>query len=425
MKILVVCDNYSKGGLETQINTYYNNLSLGNKMIFAFGNYTKTDLLKNANIYDGFHFSYNDTINDFCNDVERLVEIIQKEKIDVIHVHPYYGYFAALFASQITKVKMVYSYHGIGSYNFAKTNISQPIFLYAFECGAVAKVLSVSKIGVDCFKNFEYENALLLENPIDFKKFPVIKYIKNNKWLLVSRIDSDKINEIKLIISKMNDYDIEQIDIIGDGSEFDNLNRFITDNKLNDKIYLKGYSDNIYEEANGGYNGIIGIGRVVLESLAMKMPCILIGNNKITGYVNKKIYDEVKDINFINRTINDINNKMINDMEIDQIYLDIKNNFSINVVIKKYLDILKNSESIYMNNLVELYKGICELNKNTDLQKCYFHKERFVYNLVEKYINKFSVKNAINNIFVNANLVYELYDLTAYRMNEEKENKND
>ena len=45
--------------------------------------------------------------------------------------------------------------------------------------------------------------------------------------------------------------------------------------------------------------------------------------------------------------------------------------------------------------------------------------------LVEKYINKFSVKNAINNIFVNANLVYELYDLTAYRMNEEKENKND
>ena len=65
MKILVVCDNYSTGGLETQINTYYNNLSLGNKMIFAFGNYTKTDLLKNANIYDGFHFSYNDTINEY------------------------------------------------------------------------------------------------------------------------------------------------------------------------------------------------------------------------------------------------------------------------------------------------------------------------------------------------------------------------
>ena len=111
--------------------------------------------------------------------------------------------------------------------------------------------------------------------------------------------------------------------------------------------------------------------------------------------------------------------------EIDQIYLDIKNNYSIDVVIKRYLDILKNSESIYMNNLVELYKGICELNRNTDLQKCYFHKERLVYNLVEKYINKFSVKNDISNIFVNANLVYELYDLTTYRMNEEKENKND
>lgn len=425
MKILVVCDNFSKGGLETQIDTYYQNLSSNDKMIFAFGKFTKTNLLKHATIYDGFNFSYNDTIKDFCEDVEKLIEIIKKEKIDVIHVHPYYGYFASLFASQLTKVKIVYSYHGISSFNFAKTNISQPLFLYAFECGAIAKVFSVSKIGIDCFKNFGYKNIVLLENPIDLKKFPVAKYVYNNKWLLVSRIDSDKIEEIKLIIRKMNEFNIMQLDILGDGSEINNLEKFIEDNKLSEKVHLNGYSDKIYEEFTGKYNGIIGIGRVVLEALAMKVPCILIGNNKITGYVNKKIYNQIKDINFINRTINVSNSKMIDENEIESIFNDIKNNYSVEVVLKKYFEILKESESIFMTNLVELYEEISVLNKNEELKNCYFHKERLVYNLVDKYVNKFSIKNDIVNIFVNANLTYELYDLVSYRINLMKENKND
>ena len=40
MKILVVSDNFSKGGLETQINTYYNNLPNNIEFVFAFGKYT-------------------------------------------------------------------------------------------------------------------------------------------------------------------------------------------------------------------------------------------------------------------------------------------------------------------------------------------------------------------------------------------------
>ena len=227
MKILVVSDNFSKGGLETQINTYYNNLPNNIEFVFAFGKYTKTDLISGAKIYQNFNFSFNDTILDFCEDVERLISIIKEEDIDVIHVHPYYGFFAALFASQITKTKIVYTYHGIGSFNFTKTHISQPLFLYSFESGAISNVFSVSEIGVNNFSKIGYNNAILLENPIDLKQFPIANYVNNKKWLLISRIDSDKIGEIKLIISKMSNYDIKYIDILGDGNEFDNLNERI------------------------------------------------------------------------------------------------------------------------------------------------------------------------------------------------------
>ena len=41
------------------------------------------------------------------------------------------------------------------------------------------------------------------------------------------------------------------------------------------------------------------------------------------------------------------------------------------------------------------------------------------------YVNKYSLNCDINNIFVNANLVYELYDLNTYRINLIKEENND
>jgi len=44
-----------------------------------------------------------------------------------------------------------------------------------------------------------------------------------------------------------------------------------------------------------------------------------------------------------------------------------------------------------------------------------------VYNLVDTYVNKFSGLNDISIISTNTNLVYELYDLTTYRMNLIKE----
>ena len=425
MKILVVCDNYSKGGLETQIDTYYNNMFGNNSMIFAFGNYFKSSLLKEAKIYDGFHFSYNDTINDFCTDVDRLVDIIEKEKIDVIHAHPFYCFFACLFASQITGIKLVYSYHGCGSFNFAKTYISQPLFLYSFECGAVAKVFSVSKNGNNCFNNIGYDNVVLLRNPIDFKKFPIASSVNNNKWLLVSRIDNDKIDEIKLMIKNMRKFNIDKIDIVGDGNELDNLKNFICNNKLDSVVKLKGYSDNIYSDFNNSYTGIIGIGRVILEALAMNIPCILIGFGKITGFVNKNIYDTVKDVNFVNKDIVLFNDLLPTKNDMEYIHSDIVNCYDVNVILKKYFDELENCKSIFMLNFIKLYDEIRNLNNNVELSKCYFHKERFVYNLMDKYVNKFSLRCDINNIFVNANLAYELYDLNTYRINLIKEDKND
>jgi hypothetical protein len=122
--------------------------------------------MENAKIYTGFHFCFNDTVSDFCDDVQRLIEIIETEKIDVIHAHPFHSFFAALFASQLTNIKLVYTYHGLGSFNFVGTNTTAAVFKYAFEIGAVAKLFSVSNRGVESFKKIGYNNQIL-----ELKKF--------------------------------------------------------------------------------------------------------------------------------------------------------------------------------------------------------------------------------------------------------------
>lgn len=420
MKILVISEKFDTGGLETQIKTYYEALPKNEKMIFAFGTYTGKVNLENAKIYTGFHFSYVDTIKDFCEDVNKLIEIIKQEKIDIIHVHPYYSFFAAYFASQITNTDLYYSYHGLSSFNFLKTPISQAIFQYAFESLGVASAFSVSSDGINCFKNLLYNKAVLLPNPIDLNQFPIAQRKDNGYWALISRIDSDKVTEIKLLIKNMQKYKIEKLDIYGSGAEIENLKKFLQENNLNEYVKIVGYTHDIYKDLNNKYYGVIGIGRVLLEAMSMGYPTILIGYNKITGFVNKDIFNKIKNNNFSNININE-ENYIFPDIEsINQIAQEIRQNYNSEIIIKQYLQIIKNNNSLFKQNIKDLYAKIEHLNKNNDLNICGFHKERLVYDLIYEYIGKYTLDSKTYNLFVNTNLSYELFDIVTSKISELK-----
>ena len=46
MNILVLADGFDKGGLETQVDTYYNELRNDHNIIFGFSNYKKSNVWK-------------------------------------------------------------------------------------------------------------------------------------------------------------------------------------------------------------------------------------------------------------------------------------------------------------------------------------------------------------------------------------------
>ncbi len=410
MKILVVSEKFSRGGLETQIKTYYENLPEDVEMVFAFSKYTNEVTLNNAKIYTGFHFSFNDTIEEFCNDVERLTEIINTEKIDVIHVHPFYSFFAALFASQLTKTKFIYSYHGFSSFNYLTTVTATSIFKYAFEIGAVAQLHAVSSIGINCFEAIGYKNNIFIPNPVDTEHFKTVEYINNKKWAIVSRIDVDKIAEIKLLLLNKEKYGMEAIDIYGTGAETESLESFIAENNLTDTVQLKGYCNDLYNTLNKKYNGIAGIGRVVLEGLAMGVPVFLIGYGKLTGFVNQKIFNEILSLNFTNNRINSTNYEMPSADELVKLQEKVKQSLSIDALIEAYISSIKTADSIYMENLQKFYLELKSLADNHDFSGHYFLTDRAVYNLAHNYIRSHSVDNSLNNMFIATDFSYRCYD---------------
>ena len=198
MNVLIVSENFLEGGLETQINTTINTLSDKVTFFFAFSKYNSKWNFEN--VFIDFNFSYSSTISQFCDDVDRLIDIIEKNKIDIVHVHPFYSFFPAIFAAKICKIPIVYTYHGMASYNF----ICQPVDTILFNMFMdyeLDKIFSVSNEGKQILNNiiFNKNKTIFLPNPIDIEKFIKLNINNNKSWALISRLDIDKIDAIEKI----------------------------------------------------------------------------------------------------------------------------------------------------------------------------------------------------------------------------------
>ena len=396
MNILILTENYTKGGLETHIATYYNQLKNDNNIFFAIGNYEEYGLLPEAKIETGFHFGFDVTIGDFINDVNRLVELIIGNKIDVIHVHPFYSVYQALFAAQITNTKLVYTYHGPGSLTFTANLFDEIMFEVALET-TISSVISVSQRGAEGFKRLEPKSIVIIPNAIDDKLYKKTKVIKNKKWAIVSRLDSDKYDAIEELLKNIDNIDIDEIDVWGDGNkkkELENISK-----SLKKKIVFKGFSTNLCEELLNKYNGVIGIGRAAMEGLVMGYPVMLVGNKKNCGVIDDDLYEKTKNHNFTARAFNQKSIEEIN-KQLKLVYSNtekyifreqIIKEFGINEIADRYVKHLEGlPEQIQNSSVISLFSDLSQLD-----EKIRFHDDYNIINLLNEYIYIYT-----NNIFI-------------------------
>lgn len=402
MKILIVSEKFIKGGLETHINTYYDLIKNDNEVYFAFSKYEDNGYLKDAKIFDNFYFNFNSTIEEFCSDVENLVKIIKDNNIDIVHVHPFYSFFPALFATAITNVKLVYTYHGYGSINFISSNIDSMLFLYGIE-NKIDKVFCVAENAIEYFKELHNDNIVFLPNIIDEDIYNEHQITNNKKWALISRIDSDKYPSIIKFFDMLPKLDIDRVDIYGSGNKEDELKEYIKKNKLSNEIKLNGFTNKIYETLND-YTGTIGIGRVTLESLCMNYPSILIGYDKVVGVLDEKSYNEVKKINFVPAALDDIEIKEFN-KQLKEINNGNYSNYQLRKQVikdfgkenvKNYLNELKKCGKITNSAFNEMY---VQFNKIVD-KNSFFYTSQSTFDIISKKIAA-NTKNPYFRIIIN------------------------
>ena len=422
MNILIISENFLKGGLETYLYTIYNKLKNKNNIYFCLGNFNSDLDIDKKSIITDFNFSPNASVSQFCGDVDKLTKVIYDKKIDLMIVNPFYSLFPAVFAANITNTKMIYLYHGMGSLNFPNNAVDSILFRYAFET-TVNKAFCVTQQGVEAFKSIGFNDSIFLPNPLDEKLYESTIIQQNKKWALISRLDYDKLQDVTNFLKILPYLDIEKIDIYGDGTEKNFIEEYILNNNLVSKIELKGYSAQIYKEIKDKYTGVIGIGRVTIEGLAMNYPVFLIGYNKIVGVINKNLYKKLYQFNFvpnycdslslndIQKQINNINKGKLIDYQFrDQIIKD----FGIKNFVKTLKTEVELKEFHNRQNIVNLYASINNLLVNDNKNEI-FYLSLEVFNLLKKHIagytNDFNIKTSFiifDQLFSNRFLSNEL-----------------
>lgn len=305
---------------------------------------------------DAFH---NHKIFNILKEGIRSVSILTKKKIRVINyikncdskyiVSTRYDFSALLSKygnDNSVKITQEHHYH---NNNKRYINILKNKYYNIDYLFALTKTLE------DDYKKFLIKNkhtkVVLVPNMLYYIPSKQSKLDKKN-IITISRLDYGKRNDdIIRAFSKIKEKDWK-LYIIGDGKEFNNLNKLINDLNMNDRIILTGYKNKEEIEEYMLKSSLFlmaseteGLPMVLLEAMSYGIPCIayeiasgvndIIDNNK-NGYIIKNRNEE-EYIEKIEKVIND--SKLRNELGIEA--KNKANEFSKEKVVNIWKKILK------------------------------------------------------------------------------------
>ena len=297
-------------------------------------------------------------IENFFNleKIEKMMNIIKEHRITEVHMHTFVTSSVVFPACLMLDIPFfIYVHTGISVIEdnfewFENTSIVlkenlKDIFKHAY------RIVTINTQTIDFIKKryniTDVNKFVYIRNSIDFEEYRSNKQISRiNRVLIVSRMDELKKDSIKNGIlffqelNKLNDSKLE-LNIAGDGPEKEKIEEFITNNKI-ENVNCLGAVTNIKEQIEKS-EIVIGVGRCVLEAIAMKRIAIISGYEKITGLVNFENIPCEIDENFVGAKLKgkDVTKLAhdINSMSLDEIKNTVETNYEL---IKEKLDINKN-----------------------------------------------------------------------------------
>lgn len=392
MRILVISDNFLRGGLEKHIASLANEgASRGDEFFFAFGNYS-TGAVKalNGPIVHSLTFPQDRTIPNLKLDAQQIVKAIEEKEIDVIHAHPFASVLVSAVAAQACNVPLVFTHHGSYSYNFPTSSIEAVLFQHALS-EAIAHIFTVSEQWRTELSTYYPETKVTyLPNPIEnCKTISVQNHNPSKTWALVSRLDRDKLLGIKSFLKWLPDLPIDILDVYGTGDMQEELLHYCQALGISQQVKWYGYQDTWLQQIEDkNVRGVIGMDRVALEAAAAGLPVILLtSNSSPCGIMNLDRYRESRTCNFGGNALRKLRHPKeltaemasleSNDAQLATVSELICDEFSSSEVYRSYRDVLSDISAKTQTDFVEfLYDRIEDSDPAIDSQATFYSIQR-------------------------------------------------
>ena len=304
--VLIVVEKFIYGGVETSIVNEVDQLTKqGVDVHLAVGNEWESAIIPGhlVSFTPDLNFRPSCSVADFLKSVDVLRDIIQKNKIDIVHTHPLASILAGFTAAELEKIPCVYTVHGPATlatyfghfYNFLYISVILP---------SLALIYSVSEETFDLVENFVNSDQIkIINNSVEVGNVPdEVSEEKKDYWLVVSRLDELKINGILDAIRKIASYSDDPVWIAGVGSAQDELEQQLQDLGLGARIVFLGPRKDIKALMQDSI-AVVGMGRVVLEGISCKRPVLLTGYDGTKGFLAPYLLKEAVRANFSGRNL--------------------------------------------------------------------------------------------------------------------------
>lgn len=227
-----------------------------------------------------------------------LLKLIKKQKPDYIIIH-LLTVLPIILSPLISKhTKIILRISGLPKMHFLRKVLwkffSRYIFLVTTPTNLTKNLLIKNKI-------FETNKIKLLRDPVinskdinNLKKKKIdIPYLEDKFYLSIGRLTGQKNFSflVKAFAKNINKFRIKKLLIIGEGEEFENLNKLILKSNTQNNIYLLGFKKNVYNYINKS-SAVISTalyedpGFALIEASYMKKKIIssLVNNGPIEMY---------------------------------------------------------------------------------------------------------------------------------------------
>ncbi|MCU0237362.1 MAG: glycosyltransferase [Acidobacteria bacterium] len=237
--------------------------------------------------------------------VWRLVRIMRREKIDLLHVNHGRTLLLGVILGWLRRVPLVYTIHGVSGREL-------PLAARGLLFRRVARVLPVSEESAAFFAGrvrYPARQVVIVRNAIDFAHFTPVEKKADGffSMLYLSRLDHDKRRAVEAAMDAAARIFLlrpqARLRILGDGRQYGRIRkraRAVNGRLGQDVITVEGWADDPARFMDK-CDLVLGVGRCVLEAVAAGRPALVLGNEGIGGRVTAENFPVLQATNFSGR----------------------------------------------------------------------------------------------------------------------------